>query len=212
MVKIACVVDEEDVRNRLAGVLQCESNKWVEFTMTDRAGLPRALDELCPDVVCVKRIPLREWFSLLHEVEDRCTCSKRPRLVLLAHQVDSAYVYRVLSYGFDDVVDIGMNDEAVLAALEAASDPKRQACEQWLVGGIDLPPSLVDSPIAYADQLDYRIAGMIAAGYTDREISEAIHFSYQAVRNRVSALLCRSGLHNRTHLASRYTIDRLREI
>jgi DNA-binding NarL/FixJ family response regulator len=50
---------------------------------------------------------------------------------------------------------------------------------------------------------------MIVAGYTDREIADVLHFSHQAVRNRISRLLMRSGIRNRTQLASTFLLGRL---
>jgi DNA-binding CsgD family transcriptional regulator len=51
------------------------------------------------------------------------------------------------------------------------------------------------------DSVERRIVAYITMGLTDREIAEKIHFSSQTVRNRVSRLLVRFHVCNRTQLA-----------
>ena len=51
------------------------------------------------------------------------------------------------------------------------------------------------------DQIDRRILAYVTMGLSDRDISAKIFLSPQTVRNRVSRLLNRFGVHNRTQLA-----------
>jgi FixJ family two-component response regulator len=79
----------------------------------------------------------------------------------------------------------------------------------YLVGEVDAQVDITLLRIDYADEVDHRIVPMIVAGYTDREIADVLHFSHQAVRNRISRILMRSGIRNRTQLASTFLLGRL---
>lgn len=54
---------------------------------------------------------------------------------------------------------------------------------------------------AAKERTDDEIADLVSRGFTDREISEMLHFSHQTTRNKISRVLSRSGLRNRTDLA-----------
>ena len=51
------------------------------------------------------------------------------------------------------------------------------------------------------DDIDRRILAHIAMGMSDRQIADKVFMSPQSVRNRVSRLLERTALHNRTQMA-----------
>ena len=60
------------------------------------------------------------------------------------------------------------------------------------------------SAIRIHDDFDREIVEMIAVGYGDRDISDAVFLSHQTVRNRVSRILHDNDMKNRTHLACKY--------
>ncbi len=134
---------------------------------------------------------------------------REPRIVIAAPNVDSAYVYRAFSFGANDVIDISRNDGHVAESLNAALSGGRPAYAAYLVGEVDTQGDVTSLRIDYADEVDRRIVPMIVAGSTDREIADILHFSHQAVRNRISRLLMRSGIRNRTQLASAFLVGRL---
>ena len=55
------------------------------------------------------------------------------------------------------------------------------------------------------DDLNIGIIELIHIGLADREIGEVVHLSTQTIRNRVSAMLEKSGLGNRTQMAWMYS-------
>ena len=134
---------------------------------------------------------------------------KKVTIIVAAQNVDSAFVYRARSFGVDDVIDLAQDDDHVAKAMGIALSGSRQACELHLVGDVDEQTDITSLRIDYADEVDRQIVPMIVAGYTDREIADVLHFSHQAVRNRISRLLLRSGIRNRTQLASTFLLGRL---
>ncbi len=130
-------------------------------------------------------------------------------MVIAAQNVDSAFVYGAFSFGADDVIDISRNDSHVARVIDMALSGGRSAYTEYLVGEVDAQGDVTSLRIDYSDETDRRIVPMIVGGYTDREIADILHFSHQAVRNRISRLLMRSGIRNRTQLASAFLVGRL---
>lgn len=208
---VLCVSKNEQHRDLVASFSARTDDTDVFFAGTEVGEVASSCREVAPRVILFSRIPLITWFRVLPVLESVYAGSPLPKLVLISENIDSAYVYRVLSYGFDDIVDCQSANVSFDDSLRAALDPNDMACSPQLVEGVDLLGDFRSKPIVYADLVDYRIAGMVAAGYTDREIAEVVHYSYQVVRNRISAMLFRSGLRNRTHLAFRYLAEKLCE-
>jgi DNA-binding NarL/FixJ family response regulator len=55
------------------------------------------------------------------------------------------------------------------------------------------------------DDFDNRILCLLAAGGTNEEIAEALHYSNQTIRNRVSDMLKVLNLRNRTELSTAWS-------
>lgn len=85
--------------------------------------------------------------------------------------------------------------------------------ERLIANSADLPESalsgragLVSTDVCL-DDIDRRILAHIAMGMSDRQIADKVFLSAQSVRNRVSRLLERTALHNRTQLAVACQLD-----
>ena len=61
--------------------------------------------------------------------------------------------------------------------------------------------------VLYLDQIDFDIGYLVSVGMTDREIAATVHLAPQTIRNRVSAILYRSRLMNRTDLAIHHPLS-----
>lgn len=61
------------------------------------------------------------------------------------------------------------------------------------------------------DEVDKRIITLVAEGFSNEDIAQAIHFSAKTVRNRLSEIMKITGTHNRTELAlawRRFSVDK----
>ena len=62
-----------------------------------------------------------------------------------------------------------------------------------------------------ADEVDHRIVTLVAEGFSNEEIAQAIFFSDKTVRNHLSEIMKSAGLRNRTELAlawRRFSVDK----
>lgn len=209
MAVVACVIDDVDLRTRLARIVSMrprtsaiESDCSPDAARTALAGMQITVALLCP-------LALPRFLEMRAALNAFSVSGRKPRMVIAAPNVDSALVYGAFSFGVDDVIDISRSDGHVAESINTALSGGRPACAAYLVGEVDAQGDVTTLCIDYADEADRRIVPMIVAGYTDREIADILHFSHQAVRNRISRLLMRSGIRNRTQLASAFLIGRL---
>lgn len=127
------------------------------------------------------------------------------RAVIGCSKWSEALDIRARRLGFFDVVDLAELSAGDMA--ERLTEICRGSSRLW--GDSDDPGESVSGDIrvvdSLGDDLDVEIVELLALGLSDREISDGVHLSLQAVRNRVSGMLDRSGCANRTHLGWAYT-------
>ena len=209
MAVVACVIDDVDLRTRLARIVSMRPGTTVVESDCSPAAVRTALagTQITAALLCPLALP--RFLEMRVALNVSSGIGREPRIVIAAPNVDSAYVYRAFSFGANDVIDISRNDGHVAESRNAALSGGRPAYAAYLVGEVDTQGDVTSLRIDYADEVDRRIVPMIVAGYTDREIADILHFSHQAVRNRISRLLMRSGIRNRTQLASAFLVGRL---
>ncbi|MBU3688013.1 MAG: response regulator transcription factor [Actinobacteria bacterium] len=161
------------------------------------------LADLKPDVVIVGRF-MTELAFLLSEYLRQAGCSESP-IVVAANPVTNALKIKVAHAGFDDVVDLGRPLPEIRTAIANIGQGKFALDDDPLWRRVDRPPRHLDLPLMTRDDVDIEILNLIAIGLSDQEISEVVHMSPQTIRNRVSHMLIRSGLANRTQLAWIFT-------
>lgn len=103
------------------------------------------------------------------------------------------------SLGFDGYVDFKWPTRQIVSEL-ARIRSDRADLEATNVRRI-LPLSQERDVEVALDSVERRIVAYITMGLSDREIAEKIHFSSQTIRNRVSRLLVKFHVCNRTQLA-----------
>jgi DNA-binding NarL/FixJ family response regulator len=114
--------------------------------------------------------------------------------------------------GFFDIVDLGQTAHEMLDHVRGIhlGESRLRQDRLWTETFEFAPvPDLADVTV---DELDLQIVDLLSVGSSDREIALAVHLSLQAVRNRVSAMLERSGCVNRTQLGWAFSTRRLVEL
>lgn len=207
MSTLVCVVDDGGLLARVGETLSNSSE--VEIVPSDYD--PTAIAEL----VSSRRIdgciftPMSpdRFIGLRRSLASAPGAATAIRCGLLCKGADRALAYHKLAYGVDDVIETACSDDALRCSLEKFARGTELACESLLVSTVDIPFSIVHGEIRCVDEIDEKIIRLVSVGFTDREIGDILHFSHQAIRNRISHLLLRSGLRNRTQLAARYTVE-----
>ncbi|NBP54571.1 MAG: hypothetical protein EBU67_09885 [Actinobacteria bacterium] len=180
MAVIACVLGDSDLRARLVRIVGMRAEANVIECECEPQSIHESLGGRQVDAAVVGPIAFARFLEMREAI-----------------------------YEHGSVIDMGHDDDHVAEALEIALSGSRRAYELYLVGEVDEQIDITSLRIDYADDVDRLIVPMIVAGYTDREIGDVLHFSHQAVRNRISRMLLRSGIRNRTQLASTFLLSRL---
>jgi DNA-binding NarL/FixJ family response regulator len=102
------------------------------------------------------------------------------------------------------VIEDPADDEFIVRTLlhVLADCPSQHAQQKKVPAGDPIDNAFHDGLI---DDFDNRILCLLAAGGTNEEIAEALHYSNQTIRNRVSDLLKLLNLRNRTELSSAWS-------
>lgn len=135
-----------------------------------------------------------------------------PRRIVLAPSVPNSLVIQTAQAGLDDVIDMSVPPDVLLASLKDSLGGRRNIMSHPIWRSIESPRDVHTIASPYRDAIDREIVSMISAGLTDEEISHGVYLSCQTVRNRISRMLERSGARNRTHLASIHIHDQYSDL
>lgn len=165
------------------------------------------IDSFRPDVVLVQRMMVDVSFLLnayLHQGGvPNC------QVVIGAVPITNVDKIEAARAGFADVVDLGGDAVQICARLQSVFEGRAPMVDDPLWKSVSRPVRFEDLQVTPRDSTDDEILRLIAIGLSDLEIAEAVYMSAQTIRNRVSQMLIRSGLSNRTQMGWVYTHQNL---
>ena len=135
----------------------------------------------------------------------KLTGTRTDRCIVASRSVDNVLKIKTAHGGFFDVLDLTQDLENIVTQLQDDHRGTSQLDSDRLWKTIERPRSHGDMADVPHDESDLAILELVRIGLTDGAIAESIHMSQQTVRNRVSAMLRRSGLTNRTQMAWAFT-------
>lgn len=156
-----------------------------------------------PDVVVVDAVWLH-LSGLLQRIL-QMNDSWPTRVVYASPRADDVFRVQVAHRTFACHIDLTLPVEHLVTRLCEIASIKMAPSNDHLWTTVPLPP-VVDDPVdTAADDIDREILSLVSVGMQDTDIAAVIHASPQTVKNRISAMLERSGLRNRTQLAGMHT-------
>ena len=163
-----------------------------------------------PDIVVVRPA----WIviaDLIRRILDLGGCDRSVCVVgsVASHDV---LKIRAVRSGFFDIVDLGRPGGEVIEHFREIHAGESRLFADRIWTRIERTTGSIRVAGAANDQTDEEILELLSLGLSDRDISSAVHLSLQAVRNRVSSLLERSGCTNRTQLGWTHTSHKLIEV
>lgn len=163
-----------------------------------------------PDVLLVDiQMPVRDGLDAAREILEKDPAA---RLLFLTTFADHAYIAKAMALGArgylikQDVASVGPALQAVMAGQVVLG---AQVLDKLTASGAaDGPGEGEDGRAAQARDLvarltdrDRELVALVAEGLDNRDIAARLFLSEGTVRNRISAILDRLGLRNRTQLA-----------
>jgi two-component system response regulator DevR len=201
MIRVFLVDDHELVRRGIAGLLLSEPDIDIVGEGTTVAQGWARIRATRPDVVLLDvRLPDGSGIDLCREIRSRYPEIKC--LVLTAYDDDDALRAAVLAgaagYVIKDIRATGLVDALrKVAAGEQLLDPR---LTMRVVERITAP-ARDDPRLNSLTAREHQILELIAEGLTNREIGTRMSLAEKTVKNYVSMMLGKLGLHRRTHAA-----------
>lgn len=196
--RVALADDHELVLEGLRGLLAHEPDMEVVSTATDGASLLSAIERLRPDVVVLDlQMPAPDGASCLAEIRRR---GLPVRVLVLTAFGDGESIQSALEGGADGF------------ALKTA--PPRQTIEairQVGQGYLVFPPAARKwlrghwrDPGPALSEREWEVLELVARGYTNVQIAEALHLSDNTVKFHLQNIYQKLGVSNRTEAAGYY--------
>lgn len=162
-----------------------------------------AINDARPDLIVIDAVWLH-LSALFQRILQINKCWPTPVLVA-STSVDDVFRVQVAHRSFAGHVDLQLPIERLVTLLCDVAHRDVATAETHLWTTVPLPAVIDDISDTATDHYDREILDLVSVGMQDADIAAVIHLSPQTVKNRISAMLERSGLRNRTQLAWMHT-------
>lgn len=200
-IRVLICDDHEMVREALASVLNNEDDIDVLLT-THSVSSTISMLEQNPDTIDVAVLDVRLGDGTGHDITQ-----------WIKTHASSINVVLLTSFLEDEILVDGYTSKASAIVLKGAPSAELVQSIRDAAAGLQLiNPTQVRvaakrlnsvplNALSVLDATDREIAHLVAQGLTDKDIAATLHFSVQTVKNRISKILSRIGVANRTQLA-----------
>jgi len=206
MIRVAVVDDQTLVREGIRSLLALADDVEVVGDAEDGDAALVLLDRVDVDVLLLDlRMPRRDGIATLEALAER---DRAPATLVLTTFDDDELVLRALRAGAHGYLLKDVTLEQLVGAIRTLAD-----------GGTLLQPALTDRLLRAVtgrartvegfdrpDPLTQReldVLGLVAAGYSNREIADALYLAVGTVKNHVSSVLLKLGVRDRTRAVLR---------
>ena len=155
-----------------------------------------------PDVIMVDPAMIVVSFLLLEIV--RGAGCRADRVVVGADAVTDVMKVQAMRGGFFDLVDTSRPTEEIRGRLEGVNHGRSCLADDRLWARVAKPTAIGNLVLVPNDSTDVEILELVALGLMNDDIASVVHVAPQTVRNRMSGMLQRSEMSNRTEMAFTY--------
>lgn len=197
MINIVLVEDHRIVRDGIKGLLELQDNFSVIGEAADGEQALVLLQQQQPDVMLLDiRMPKMDGLALLNALGDN-----QPKTLILTTFDDHELVLDCLKAGAKGYMRKDVSLDALSDAIE-----KVAAGQSWLQPAVTDRIEQQKDKMTYQDQqlvqpltpIEQQVLSLIAAGFSNNEIAQALHKSVGTVRNQVSFVLQKLDVRDRT--------------
>jgi len=201
MIRVALVDDQTLVRQGIRSLLELSDDIRVVVEAADGAEALRVIAEARPDVVLLDvRMPKRSGLEVLHDLQDS---GRAVPTVLLTTFDDDAVAFEGVRAGAKGFLlkDVTLEQltEAIRTVAAGGSLIRPAVTERVMRGIAELRPSFdsLDPPDALTPR-ETQVLRLMAGGYSNREIADALGSAEGTVKNHASVILSKLGVRDRT--------------
>jgi DNA-binding NarL/FixJ family response regulator len=207
-IRIVLVDDQRLMREGLRTLLELHSDMQVVGEAGDGSGAEELVTELKPRVVLMDlRMPRTDGVSATQRIKRRWP---DVQILVLTTFDDDELVFRSIEAGASGYLLKDVGSDALADAVRAASlgdAPLQPSVARKILGRLRSTAPVVAYPAAEAAPCE-RLSGrelailrLLGRGAANREIAETLSLTEGTVKNYISAILAKTGLHDRTQAA-----------
>ncbi len=201
-IRVFILDDHEIFRRGIQHLFAAEPDIDVVGEAATASSALARMPALCPDIAILDvRLPDGDGVTVCREI--RSALPKTACLMLTAYRDDQALLGAIMAGAAGYVSKQASGEEIIRAVRLVASgqstlDP--QASRQLMarlrerIGAVD--------PVEALSAQEHRVLDLIGDGLTNREIAEHMFLAEKTVKNYVSALLAKLGMHHRSQAAA----------
>jgi len=199
-IKLLIADDHEVVRSGLRSLVEGSEIEIVAEVGTGAAAVKYALED-DPDVVLLDiRMPDGDGLTALGRIK----LDKPDMPVLILSTFDNpTYIARAVALGASGYLLKGCTREELISAIRtaAAGESAWTRDELRRVTGALATPRLTADVEVPLTQRESEVLRQLAYGLTNKEIAQALHISYETVKEHVQHILRKIGVSDRTQAA-----------
>jgi DNA-binding NarL/FixJ family response regulator len=205
MIKVCLVEDQTLVREGIQSLLHLTEDIRVVATASDGEEASEVIEAAKPDVVLLDvRIPKKNGLEVLRELQQ---FKSPPSTIILTTFGDDQVVLEGIKAGAKGYLlkDVSLKDLATAVRTVAAGGTLiNPAITERILRTLrsDLPADSIEMVEALTRR-EVEILRLLAAGYSNREISEAFGVQEGTIKNHVSNILSKLGVRDRTRAVLR---------
>jgi len=199
-IKLLLVDDQNLVRMGICSLLQLTEHIQVVAQLSSGVEVLDAIEQYSPDIILLDiRMPQMNGLAVLQQMNDKNILV--PTLILTTFD-EHKLVLECLTLGALGYLRKDVSLESLIKAIETVTQGElwvQPALTEQVLENKNLPP-LNNSPETF-EQLtskEVQVLRLVAAGYSNYEISQALHKSEGTIRNTVSFILAKLQVRDRT--------------
>ena len=200
---VIIIEDDKFVTSALKAILEASGDVTVPATGTDGSEAIELYEKYNPDILLTD-IQMK-GLSGLEATEAIIKKYPDARILLLTTFLDDEYIIQALKLGAKGYL-LKQDYESILPALEAVYSGQSVFGTEIIskIPGLISSTSKFDYTLYDINEREINIIELIADGLSNKEIAAKLFLSEGTVRNYLSQILEKLGLHNRTQLAVFY--------
>ena len=208
MVKVLIADDQELIRQSLKIVLGTDSEIEITDSVGDGTDVLKSLEKNVPDVILMDvRMPKMDGTVCTKEVKKKYPDVK---IIILTTFDDDDFIYSALKYGASGYILKGISMEGLKQAIMTVHRGGSMINPDIATKVVRLFSQMAQSDFAIevdekgSDELtksEKIIIQRVGQGLSNKEIAGKLYLSEGTVRNNISRILSKLGLHDRTQLA-----------
>ena len=200
---VIIIDDDKFVTSALKAILEASGDVTVPATGTDGSEAIELYEIYNPDILLTD-IQMK-GLSGLEATEAIIKKYPDARILLLTTFLDDEYIIQALKLGAKGYL-LKQDYESILPALEAVYSGQSVFGTEIIskIPGLISSTSKFDYTLYDINEREINIIELIADGLSNKEIAAKLFLSEGTVRNYLSQILEKLGLHNRTQLAVFY--------